>query len=315
MLSLSTDNLTKRHQSTLALTLVLIFFYAIPIVFIYREYYYQLYYCLYLIVSVHLFNKVKFNSQLRTRKIRIKWFWAAFFVIIFSANFHVWRLTLPIFILLIGPNSIKPQIKRVASYLLIAFMWLTGYSKFYLYTSLFFYWNKFKFLLLFLLLFLFVFYSDIIVSKSMGVAGGKLLGLDAPYVSDYILDLDREKMPFLHSFSAFFLNPIPRQFWQNKPMAESILVSSYIHKLPVERIFTNYGPGFIGLSWWNFGYLGFFLTPLLFSYLAKFIIGLELNNVFFILIFAWALLVRGDWLNAFVNLTLVLGFLKFVKLY
>lgn len=304
---------SRNIQSLIALFLVLLFFYALPIVFVYGNFYYQLYFCLFLLIGVHVFNKIRFCPVIKIKQIRVKWY--IFLILIFLIrDYHIWRLSLPLFILLYESEVLKSFLKKVLSFVMISFIWFTGYSKFYLFTSLFYYIRSSFFLFVVLIVLLVYFVPDVISTKSMGLAEGKLLGLDAPEISDAILHMEREKLTYFHSFYAFLVNPVPRAIWHDKPMAESVLVSSYIHNVNVNNIFTNYGPGFIGLGWWNFGYLGFVFVPLLFSLLTKFILSLPVKNVFLISIFTWALLVRGDWLNAFVNLTLVLGFMKVFRI-
>ena len=137
------------------------------------------------------------------------------------------------------------------------------------------------------------------------------MGFDTIYLTDFVLNFySSENFLYGESFFAGFVNFIPRAFWQSKPIAFSIILSSEYYNLNIDSIFTNFGPGIIAEAYANGG----FISTLLFAMILGIAVS-KFDNIIdngkessFLIITALILypslifLVRGDFVNAFYDI-------------
>lgn len=144
---------------------------------------------------------------------------------------------------------------------------------------------------------------------------GELLGFDVLWLSDYIFSNYPSKFSFLYGKSiwAVLTNPIPRSIWNDKPIAYGIeLAMNFWGISDYTDVPTNYGPGIVGEAYANFGIVGIIIFAFLVAYMLRLTVVLVERSGFPILFFApfIFLLIRGDFLNASVNLILQLVVLR-----
>ena len=95
-------------------------------------------------------------------------------------------------------------------------------------------------------------------------------------------DADKPHQPFF-SIYYFLVNPIPRQWWPDKPIGFGKTLPLSLHKREFNEI--TFGPGVIGHGWQELGFLGIPFYGLLFGFLCKAVdkkLMAQIRNPFFV---------------------------------
>ena len=112
---------------------------------------------------------------------------------------------------------------------------------------------------------------------------GNLLGFDVLWLSDYVFSNYPSRFPFLLGKSLFAVvsNPIPRSFWEDKPVAYGIeLAMNYWNISDYTDVPTNYGPGIVAEAFANFGLLGIPIFAGVIAFLFRIVINAVLNQCY-----------------------------------
>ena len=133
-------------------------------------------------------------------------------------------------------------------------------------------------------------------------------GFDTIFLTQYVVShFDMNNFLYGESFLAGLLNIIPRELWTDKPIAFSMTLSAMYYNIPIDDIFTNFGPGILAEAYANGGFI--------FVIIVSFILGIALRlydrwnsislfsfkrfGVSSIVFPSLFFLVRGDFVNSF----------------
>lgn len=114
--------------------------------------------------------------------------------------------------------------------------------------------------------------------------------------------------PYLYGKSLFGLlvNPIPRVYWPDKPIAFGVELATLVLGVTVNNLPTNFGPGLVGEAWANGGWLSVILCFVALGIIASridLIIWSRASSTYAVALYSLAIgsvpfIIRGDFLNS-----------------
>lgn len=275
---------------------------------------------IFLLIYFIAFNKFTFKvtGNFKSNNSRRFILFSIFIIsVLFNDNYYFSRLLAPTAILFCYEKGIKSKLIVIICIYFLSF----SYSRVYLLLLPILLWElltikkPLRIAISFSSLFLF---SSVFYKRFENILNYDFhFGQDALWLTEYVLLNYPSKNNFLYgeSFLSVFFNFIPRQFWDDKPLAFGVELSMHINHINNHLdLFTNYGPGIIAESYANFWYLGIPIFAIFSAYIFKIAHTIWLKyrfiNPLFFMPFI-ILYVRGDFLNGCLNLFILFFCLYF----
>lgn len=242
--------------------------------------------------------------------------------LIYFRSYYGYRLLLPL--MLVAGLNINRTFLKVILVIPMYVILMLGYSKLYIFTSsiviLFIFLGEMSFRQIksvraiitgvVLLITIFVSFRQKFEQKFATIISDdyKIMGLDTYFLWDEVDSLYNWGELSFKSIYGVLVNPIPRSLWSGKPVAFGVELAARIWNTDIYNIPTNYGVGIVLEALVNGGLLGL----LIFGFISGQTLRLLENTcqIFGVPRIYWllfvVLFVRGDFLNAMVNIILSL---------